>query len=231
MINKIKVREDTVLSDILLFKEMKFDKINLLSGPNGSGKSTLINHLIWYWTHTKESGLDLEYDRPMEAYTYINSKDNWRYADKNPDISYADLCRPNIQLMRLACQSMSEGQSIMYSMSDMLNGLTEIPFNDEKDVLVVFDEMDSGLSVDNIDYIMNKVIDISEVRSDIQFVISFNNYAVCRKYSRIKSMMTGGTLEMTSYNQFYKFISSNHNIILSKRNRNMFTGEILGNGY
>ena len=98
-------------------------------------------------------------------------------------------------------------------------------------ITVVFDEMDSGLSVDNIDYIMNKVIDISEVRSDIQFVISFNNYAVCRKYTKIKSMMTGGTLEMNSYNQFYKFISSNHNIILSKRNRNMFTGEILGSGY
>lgn len=228
MISKLKVQKNTLLSDVLLFDEMELGKINLLGGPNGSGKSTLISHLINYWTHTKKSDLDLEFDKEMDVYTYINSKQNRRYMDKNPDISYADLCRPNIQLLKLASQSMSEGQSIVYSMFDILNSLAEIPFSDNRDILIVFDEMDSGLSLDNIDYIMNKVYEISEVRDDMQFIIAFNNYAVCRKYHKVKSMIDGKTINIQSYEEFFKFISSNHNTILEKRNYNMFTGEILG---
>ena len=122
---------------------------------------------------------------------------------------------------------MSEGQSIIYSTIDILNELISLPFEDTTDVLVVLDEIDSGLSVDNINYIMNRIIEISDNRQDIQFIITFNNYAVCEKFHSVKNIITGEDIDMLTYDDFYKFINSMHNTVLNARMKNMFTGEVL----
>ena len=86
---------------------------------------------------------------------------------------------------------LSEGMGMIHSYMPLLDGLLEdaIPKNDDRDILIILDEFDSGLSLDNIDIVMNKIIDISIRRQDIQFIFSFNNPFILHYLSYCGNML------------------------------------------
>ena len=103
-----------------------------------------------------------------------------------------------------------------------------LPYENDVSNVILMDEIDSGLSVDNIKYVMDRVNNILSERKDIQMFISFNNYAVCENNpNNVLSMYTGKYIKINGYRQFRYYIGINRDKLLKKRKNNQFTGEIL----
>ena len=193
-----------------------------LFGPNGAGKTTLINGIYaWYqiqaaaenfrkkddkdpfhekfWsTELKQkSGVNIEQDEaPGAVYRYSNSSDNFRSRKPQDMEQYYS---PNFFAARWDAVHVSEGQSIIYSAFGLLDGL--IPGKDmlsDEDTFVValFDEIDSGLSVDNIDIAMRKIKKALKMREKLQVFLSFNSPRVLKYFPYVISMYDGKAHEM-----------------------------------
>ena len=66
----------------------------------------------------------------------------------------------------------------------------------EKDTLVLLDEIDSGLSIDNIDITMRKIKYIVRKRDNVQFIFSFNSPRVLKHFPEVLSMYDGKKIEL-----------------------------------
>ena len=158
MILNFSVKDNTNEDKILLFKNGDFaqfeNNVIPLFGPNGVGKSTLINGLI-------NQTLNIKSSKPGICYSYQNSKDNFKIRQaRNLPESYD----PFFLVMKFNSQYISEGQSIIYSMFDLLDAFKkngEFKYHEDKDSIVLLDEIDSGMSIDNIDTTMRKIKYIS----------------------------------------------------------------------
>lgn len=103
MIQKITIKPNTTLSEILFFNEIDLSKkVNLLFGGNGVGKTSLIMALLGR-SYRKEFETSKTENRIM-VYQYINSEQNAREIERNPMISYSDMFDP---LLILAVLDMS----------------------------------------------------------------------------------------------------------------------------
>lgn len=186
--------ENSLEKELLLTK--KFDlalmpKLNFIPiiGANGCGKSTLLrclsNHGKGVYGH---QALDISITRPTDVYRYLNSKDNFKIKAPSDKIRGFDV----VELAdRYYSSRLSEGMGMVHSYMPLLDGLHNdaIPKNDDRDILIILDEFDSGLSLDNIDIVMNKIIDISIKRQDIQFIFSFNNPFILHYLSYCDNML------------------------------------------
>lgn len=196
MITSIEVikNENSLEKELLLAK--KFDltlmpRLNFIPiiGSNGCGKSTLLrclsNHGKGVYGH---QALDILITRPTDVYRYLNSKDNFKIKAPLDKIRGFDV----VELAdRYYSSRLSEGMGMVHSYMPLLDGLHNdaIPKNDDRDILIILDEFDSGLSLDNIDIVMNKIIDISIKRQDIQFIFSFNNPFILHYLSYCDNML------------------------------------------
>lgn len=195
MIKSITVKPDTRTADILFFQHVDFQdrKIIPLFGPNGVGKSTLIKEL------EKHREILLTTDGiHTECFSYQNARDN--YKDRQPR-SYMEAFDPYLMSAKLAAQSISEGQSIIYSMFDLLDGLRpngEIPQTKDCHKLILLDEIDSGMSIDNIDITMRKIRNLIRKRSDLQFIFSFNSPRILKHFPEVLSMYDGTFITLHS---------------------------------
>lgn len=229
MITKIKVNPDKIGADIFFFQEIDLTalpnpRIVPLFGPNGVGKSTLITGIQQYFealkylqknenrvdaildalnpdykyvNHFDRIGLTLEYDKEkFSLYTYRNSEDNFRNRKAQ---SINESFDPVFLVARMNAKSVSEGQSIVYSAFDLLDGLKpgKDSFEDmDSAVLVLFDELDSGMSIDNIDIAMRKLKKAVTTRDKIQVFLSFNSPRVLKHFPYVISMYDGKVKEM-----------------------------------
>lgn len=200
MIERITVKPDSEVSKIFFFDEIDLTKLPdkrmvVLFGPNGAGKSTLISELLK--TVSDECGIELDRtETPMHVYSYENSRDNFK--NRQPR-SYMESFDPFFMNSRLEAQSISEGQSIIYSVFDLLDGLKpgKNMFGSEgQEILVLLDEIDSGLSIDNIDIAMRKIKAALRKRDDIQIFMSFNSPRVLKYFPHVVSMYDGSIQEL-----------------------------------
>ena len=200
---------NTKENKIVMFNSCKCNKnLNLLFGANGVGKTSFLKY-IDKCTNNKDLSNNI---RLREGYKAFN------------------LYSFSISIFSMiSSSSLSEGQSIIFSIQDFLEYLeNNLPYENDVSNVILMDEIDSGLSVDNIKYVMDRVNNILSERKDIQMFISFNNYAVCENNpNNVLSMYTGKYIKINGYRQFRYYIGINRDKLLKKRKNNQFTGEIL----
>lgn len=192
MIKSIKVKDDSFEKEILLFEEAKFKKLNILFGGNGVGKTTLLNGII-------NNKLDIDSSKELIIKSYVNSKDNFRHIEK---ANYKDIGRALLQ--KVNAKEMSEGQSIIYSLLTYIENAKNIAIeNSDKTVVLVLDEIDSGLSSENINMILHILIDFLKEKNT-QLFVSSNHYHFVYVFKKVFNMYTGDWIEINSYEEYYK---------------------------
>jgi hypothetical protein len=210
MIQKIEVRPKTEARRILFFRKADFtDKGQIrpvvpLFGANGSGKTTLLTAIGKSLTAAAcarhgdapeflpESPLILTGERLPDLYlSYSNRRNNWKTWKAD---SYRTAFDPAYISRHMDARSLSEGQSIVYSAKDLIDGLipdadgqAEYQFPDV-DTIALIDELDSGLSLDNLDEMLSGLQKAAAERTDLQVFLSFNNPYVLRYFPRVFSM-------------------------------------------
>lgn len=224
-VNPDKVGADIFFFQEIDLMALPNPRIVPLFGPNGVGKSTLINGIQQYFeavkylqrknenkvdtildvlnpdykfvNHLDRIGLTLEYDKEkFSLYSYRNSEDNFRNRKVR---SVNESFDPAYLVYRMNAQSVSEGQSIVYSAFDLLDGLKpgKKMFGDtDSALLVLLDELDSGMSIDNIDIAMRKLKKAVTAREKIQVFLSFNSPRVLKHFPYVISMYDGKVKEM-----------------------------------
>lgn len=210
----IKIQVDEVSRGKLNFNECTLEKTTLLFGGNGAGKSTFIRGIL-------EHKFKVKIDKPTMMFKYINSESNFKYidplqADKGAFILTA--------VGRRQSNKVSEGQAILYSLSGLLEML--ITENYEKDALVLLDEVDSGLSDENVLLLCNLIKVIQEKKPSIQFVIAFNNYLFAREFGKVLSMYTGEYLTFKNYDEFLSILLRERKALQNKSPVKIYTDKV-----
>lgn len=188
MITSFSVKPDTFVEDILFFASADFNSFDShvipLFGPNGVGKSTLIKAF-------EDQKVNISTDKPTKFFSYQNSRDNFKHREAR---SYHESFEPWFIKGRLDAQIISEGQSIIYSFFDLLDCFKDyesLPILESQDYLLLLDEIDSGMSIDNIDTAMRKIKYLLRVRNDLQIIMSFNSPRVLKWFPDVLSMYDG----------------------------------------
>lgn len=212
MITSYSVNPDSLEEAVLFVHDFDFtpfkNNVIPLFGPNGVGKSTLIKAL------ENQRG-KITIDRPTQFYSYQNSRDNFKVREARTYTENFDL---GFISAKFGAKSISEGQSIIYSMFDLLDGLK--PGNglnpkNGKDMTILLDEIDSGMSIDNIDITMRKIKKLLNLRSDLQFIISFNSPRVVKHFPEVLSMYDGQMIELHNEDDMLEEIN-NHKKTFNK---------------
>ncbi len=190
MIKSITINPNTQLHDILFFDSADLtpfaNHVIPLFGTNGIGKSTLIQHI--------ERSKDVTFGKDEKlhhVYSYLNARDNRKFSKPK---TYEESFDPVYWADNWNAKSVSEGQSIIYSMFDLLDMLVDdetIPVEENVDLLILLDEVDSGMAIDNIDIMMEKIKAIVEKRSDVQIIFSFNSPRILKHFPQVLSMCDG----------------------------------------
>jgi len=219
MIQKIKIKPNTFSEDVLFFKEMTLGRVNLLFGNNGVGKSTLISAI---GNTTEKSDVEVIRDnRVISVMSYINSRHNKNqgFSENNERMTYGDFYDPHIIAEHFEAMERSEGESIMYSLDDMFSEEMLKIFKDEKDkdYLILLDEVDSGLSVDNLSLIEKWLSRVETETSNVQIVMAFNNPFFCRHETVVKNMFTGDDLTIANMDSYCREVEK-YRVVLDKSN-------------
>lgn len=205
MITKIKTKENTLERDILLFKETDMLKrLVLLFGGNGVGKTTFLNGI-------KEKTLELETNKPLKIRMYTNSKNN---------ISKVNVEIKDIELLQqiVLSKNMSEGQSIIFSFLGFLESVkNDCENNPDKTVVMILDEIDSGLSSENINMFCHLLNEALEDYKNLQIFLSSNNYHFVMIYESVFNMYNGKWDKINSYDEYYQKLANNMVYLGKKR--------------
>lgn len=196
MIKGMKVKKESFEEDILLFKTANFKKLNILFGGNGVGKTTLLNGII-------NNTLELDIETELIIKSYINSQNNFRHISQ---VVYKDIGTALLQ--KTNANKMSEGQSIIYSLLAYIeDAKNEAIQNPDKTVVLLLDEVDSGLSAENINLILHMICDLLNIEN-IQIFISTNHYHFIHVFKKVFNMYTGKVSEFKSYEEYYNELST-----------------------
>jgi Fe-S cluster assembly ATPase SufC len=197
MIDKITVKPDTLPYQILFFHELdlrQFGQVVPLFGPNGAGKSTLIQGIIDAGMKNNDDiKITITHGIKTSFYAYRNSTDNLKVCRPK---SYAMVYNIGFCALQWDARSLSEGQSVIFSIMDLLDSLDTNAFVDGEHTTIVLDEIDSGLSIDNIDMVMRKIRRIVKRRNDVQIIFSFNQPRVLKWFPDVLSMYDGSKITM-----------------------------------
>lgn len=181
-------------------KEQMFQKtqvtfnpgISVLIGCNGSGKSTLLS-LIKNQLNNKEIPY-LSYDNLSQG----------GFNAKEKALGYCNFELANVLM------SSSEGEQIFINFGQMVTSLRQFVTEnkDAKEIWILFDAIDSGLSIDNIveikAFINNKLIKENQ-HMDVYVLISANSYEMCRN-SQCFDVRNCKYRLIRTYHEFSKFI-------------------------
>ena len=224
MIKKVSVLPGSRASKILFFTEADFTQLPydgrlvLLFGPNGVGKSTLLNAMIKSQSKLgRRPEIEVGTDRPSAVFSYSNSTDNFK--DREPR-SYAESFDPGFVSAQFDARHVSEGQSVLYSVFDLIDALkTDLLSTEGANTVVVLDEIDSGLSIDNIDIVMRKIKYALSHNPELQVIMSFNSPRVLKHCNRVLSMYDGTVLELNTDDDMLAEIQK-HKKVFDKARKN-----------
>ncbi|MNW63318.1 hypothetical protein D3C74_415190 [compost metagenome] len=110
---------------------------------------------------------------------------------------------------------MSEGQSIIYSILSFFDFvIKKASDNKDKTIVILLDEVDSGLSVENINMLLHIINDMPK---NTQFFISTNQYHWVYAIKRGINMYNGEQITINSYDEFFNLLTSNMQELGQKR--------------
>lgn len=204
ILKEVKVKEKSIENDRLLFETVCFkNNITILFGGNGVGKSTFIQGII-------NRTLEFDIEDDVEIISFVNSQDNLnrarRMAKNLPD--FAGL---------ISCNSYSEGQSMVYWLLRFYHDCIEEPLKEGKKILVCVDEMDSGLSVENINFLLHLIVDTAkQYKDDVQFIISTNHYHYAYVFKEVLNMYDGKYIKINSYEEYFDLLNKGIKYMIEK---------------
>lgn len=183
--------------------------ITVLVGCNGSGKSTFL-HMIENTCKTKA----------IPIWKYDNLSQGGAYATQ----SLLDRGN-NIKSLLRNVQS-SEGENIINNLGNVISQLGAFVRKNSNttSMVILLDAIDSGLSIDGIDYVFKVFADtilpdIQKNISDVYFVVSANAYETARGRNCL-DVCEGEYINFKDYEEYREFI-----IKSGKKKENRYTKE------
>lgn len=200
------------------------DQVTVFVGPNGYGKTTLVTMLkealerdgaVSFSNNAYSRGLERAFklavtdesttDKPSIGFIAYDS-----HADDHTNSISASLVNNNMQQLLLRRES-SEGENNLISLADLFdNAQTVANENPDLEHLIIFvDGIDSGLSVDKIDFIVRNLdLKIKQVESqnpdlNVALVFTANHYEMVRNLPTIDPI----TFKKLNYNDYEEFRS------------------------
>lgn len=194
----------------------KYDELTLepgltvLVGCNGSGKSTLI-HQIKYRLE-KENIPVFKYDNLKQGGSNAREK----YAFNNQFELFAEtMCS-------------SEGENIIINLEQIASEVGGFMYvnRDKSEVWILFDAIDSGLSIDNVIEVKNFFNAIIENKNntDVYIIVSANEYELTRG-EKCLDVTSGKHIQFKGYDRYRAFILRNRNIKDKRRYRKKSGGK------
>lgn len=169
--------------------------VTILVGCNGSGKTTLLNHIKREVQKDKNS-IMISFNNLLEGGDRSVSR----------DIFFAD--------MSIAATKMcsSEGETINYNIASVAGKIGQTVRtnkNNNKDLFILFDAIDSGLSIDNIEEIksdlFNTVLKDCEGEREVYIICSANSYELCNG-QKCLDVQSAKYKTFKDYEDYRKFI-------------------------
>lgn len=111
--------------------------------------------------------------------------------------------------------SLSEGQSLIYSIKDFLDIILKEDsiYKDNPETVLLLDEIDSGLSIDNIAFICRKIKQIIKARPNVQIFMSFNSPEIISYFPEVLSMYDGKPHMLKTYQDFKAELAANKKML------------------
>lgn len=171
--------------------------VTILVGCNGSGKTTFLNLI--------EGALKKEPD--IAVLTYDNLHDGG--ATAREDVAH----RNDFNMLATMLQS-SEGEQIVMNLGTVARKIGSFVYkykSSSKEIWILLDAIDSGLSADNIESIKTALFaailrDFEQLDScDIYILVSANSYEFCRN-SNCFDVRKGEYIQFADYEDYRKFI-------------------------
>lgn len=179
----------------LVDKNLCMTPITLLIGPNGTGKTLSLRNI--------------EEVLKKEGIKCI------RYSNKNNDIvnCYSEFNK-YAEITDLLSAFHSEGERIIDSVEKWANThMVKNLLEHDDNIWVLFDELDSGLSIDKLYYFLDQLMSILAYEKkrnpnrDVKFIFSCNSYEMleyfkCNKNVTIILVPTGEIVDIKTYEEF-----------------------------
>lgn len=193
MIEKMRVKNK--LTNRLLFDNIsKLKKVNVLFGGNGVGKSTFLKMI-------RDNLFEIEGEVEEIKY-YANSVEN-THVNSNKELMSA---RDAVKHMNASIYS--EGQASIHFLLSFLYDLKNL----EKNTIVLLDEIDSGVSAENLNMIARTINELNK-KDNLQFFISANNYHLIYIYKEVLNMYDGKLTKINSYEEYFSSLMNGVNIM------------------
>ncbi|MBQ2396251.1 MAG: AAA family ATPase [Bacteroidales bacterium] len=176
--------------------------VTILVGCNGSGKSTLLRSIR---DQLKQSNI------PVMHY------DNYSEGGHNSMQNAVDI---SMTLLATLATS-SEGEQIIVNIGQTAKEIGEFAklHTNEKEIWILFDAIDSGLSIDNVmdikKYLFNTILK-DNLNKDVYIIASANGYEMCSN-EQCFDVTEGKYTTFNSYKDYKKFILKSN---LYKEHRN-----------
>ena len=78
--------------------------------------------------------------------------------------------------------------------------------------------MDSGLSIENINFILHLIVDIvKQYKDNIQFIISTNHYHYTYVFKEVINMYNGEHIKINSYEEYFELLNKGIQIMYKNR--------------
>lgn len=167
--------------------------LTILVGCNGSGKSTTLRAIEYAYSDNDEYGI----------FTWDGLSDKSIYKQKALDDSDVNT------LASLAFSS--EGEEININLGMLFKNIGRfVRYNPDKNLIILLDGLDSGLSIDNIietkDFFKNLLIPDTEKRGNKCYIIvSANEYELANGEQCI-DVRTGEEILFNGYDEYKEFI-------------------------
>lgn len=187
--------------------------------------SKLTDDDIAFWNRTleREKG-----KREAECEGIVKDKKYALYFYRNGDTNFSnspagkrDAYDPARLSLFWDAGHLSEGQSLVFSVNGLLDGLlkNESWHEDGTENIVLLDEIDSGLSIDNIDYLCRKIRRIAKKWSDTQVFIAFNSPEILGYFPYVLSMYDGKMHKIDGYDIMRAELKANKKMLDKARKK------------